>query len=172
MPLTKKQKEKIVEELKEKIDRQKAMVFVAIEGLKAADLFDLRKKLQETDCQLQVAKKTLTNVVFKEKKLEFDVERLEGQFALIFGFGDEISPAKTTYQFSKGNENLKILGGFFEGEFKNAEEIIALAKIPSKQELLAKVVGSISSPISGFINVLQGNIRNLVYIISQIKPST
>jgi len=169
MPLTKKQKEKIVEELKEKIDRQKAMVFVAIEGLKAADLSDLRKKLQETDCQLQVAKKTLTNVVFKEKKLEFDVESLEGQFALIFGFGDEISPAKITYQFSKGNENLKILGGFFENEFKNAEEIITLAKIPSKQELLAKVVGSISSPISGFINVLQGNIRNLVCILSAIK---
>ena len=88
---------------------------------------------------------------------------------MVLGFGDEVSPAKIPYQFSLGNENLKILGGFFEDKFRSAEEIIALAKIPSKQELFAKVVGSISSPISGFVNVLQGNIRNLVYALSKIN---
>ncbi len=169
MPLTKEQKQKIVEELKEKVDKQKSMVFVAVERLKASDIFDLRKKLGEVDCQLQVVKKTLADIVFKKEKLEFNIKELEGQFALVFGFGDEISPAKTAYQFSLGNENLKILGGFFEDKFRSVEEIIALAKIPSKQELFAKVVGSISSPISGFVNVLQGNMRNLVYVLSAIK---
>lgn len=169
MPLTKEQKQKIVEELKEKIDRQKSMVFVAIEGLKAVDIFDLRKKLGEENCQLQVIKKTLADIAFKKEKLEFDIKALEGQFALVFGFGDEISPAKTAYQFSLGNENLKILGGFFEDKFRSAEEIIALAKIPSKQELFAKVVGSISSPISGFVNVLQGNIKGLINVLTKAK---
>ena len=169
MPLNKEQKQKIVEELKEKIDRQKSMVFVAIEGLKAADIFDLREKLGEKDCQLQVIKKTLADIAFKKEKLKFDIKTLEGQFALIFGFEDEVSPAKTAYQFSLGNENLKILGGFFEDKFRSDEEIIALAKIPSKQELFAKVVGSISSPISGFVNVLQANIKGLIYIFKQVK---
>ncbi len=109
------------------------------------------------------------NIAFKEKKIEFDAEDLEGQLALIFGFGDEIMPAKTAYQFAEANDKLKILGGFFESKFRDAEEIITLAKIPSKQELLAKVVSSIFAPVSNFVNILQGNIRNFVYLLSIIK---
>jgi len=169
MALTKEQKKNIVEKLKKNIDKQKAMVFVAVEGLKAAEIFDLRKSLKQEDCLLCVAKKTLLNIAFKQSKMDFDTEALQGQLALIFGFGDELTPAKIAYQFSLKNENLKILGGFFENKLIDAEEIISLAKIPSKQELLAKVVASISSPISGFANALQGNIRNLVYVLSGIK---
>lgn len=169
MALTKEQKQKVVEKLKEKIANQKAMVFVAIEGLKAADLFALRKRLKEADCALSVAKKTLLNIAFKEKKMEFDAEDLEGQLALIFGFGDEIMPAKTAYQFSLENERLKILGGFFEDKFIDAKEIITLAKIPSKKELLAKVVGSISAPISNFVYTLQANIKGLITVLAKAK---
>ena len=169
MPQTKEQKKKILKKLKENVDKQKSMVFVAIEGLKAASIFDLRKRLKEADCLLQVVKKTLLNLVFKEKKFDFDAKKLEGQPALIFGLKDEITPAKIAFNFSKENENLKILGGFFDDKFRNSEEIIALAEIPSREQLLSKVVGSISAPISGFVNVLQGNIRSLVYILSNIK---
>ena len=169
MALTKEQKQKVVEKLKENIAKQKAMVFVAVEGLKAAELFDLRKRLKEANCLLSVAKKTLLNIAFKEKKMEFDAEELKGQLALIFGFKDEIMPAKTVYQFSLGNENLRILGGFFENKFRDAEEIITLAKIPSKEELLAKVVRSISAPIANFVNILQGNIKGLINVLAKAK---
>lgn len=169
MALTKEQKENIVEKLKQSIAKQKAVVFVAIDGLKTTELFDLRKELKQDDCLLTVAKKTLLSIAFKQSKMEFDVKGLKGELALVFGFGDEIMPAKIAYQFSKKNKNLKILGGVFESEVKTAEEIIILAKIPSREELLAKVVSSISSPISGFINVLQGNIKGLVYVLTQIK---
>jgi len=169
MALTKEQKKKVVEKLKEKIAKQKSMVFVAIEGLKAAELFDLRKRLKAADCLLIVAKKTLLNIAFKEEKMEFDVEDLEGQLALIFGFGDEMMPAKTAYQFVETNQKLKILGGFFEDKFIDAEEIITLAKIPSKKELLAKVVGSISAPISNFIYTLQANIKGLITVLARAK---
>ncbi|PIR72508.1 MAG: 50S ribosomal protein L10 [Candidatus Nealsonbacteria bacterium CG10_big_fil_rev_8_21_14_0_10_36_24] len=169
MPQTKEQKKKIIEKLRENVAKQRAMVFVAIEGLKAAKTFDLRKQLKEADCLLQVAKKTLLNLVFKEKKFDFDAKKLEGQPALIFGFKDEIAPAKIAHNFSKENENLKILGGFFEDKFRNREEIIALAEIPSKEQLLSKVVSSIFSPVSNFVNILQGNIRNFVYLLSIIK---
>ena len=169
MPLTKEQKQNIVKDLKESIDKQKSMVFVSIQGLKAAELLELRNKLKELNCKISVAKKTLMDIAFKESKIEIDTSKLEGQVALVFGFKDEVLPAKTSYEFSKKNENLKILGGFLEDKFREVNEIVTLAKIPSREELLAKVVGSISAPVYGLANVLQGNIRNFVQVLSKIK---
>lgn len=169
MALTKEQKQKIVEELKENLNKQKAMVLVAFEGLKAKELFDLREKLKEANCLFIVAKKTLLDIAFKEKKLDFNKEKLEGEVALIFSFGDEISPARIAYQFSQINENLKILGGFFENKFIEKERVLELAKIPTRQELLARIIGSISAPVSNFANVLQGNIKGLIYVLKQVK---
>lgn len=169
MALTKEQKQNIIKDLKESVDKQKSMVFVSVKGLKAADLLELRNKLKELNCRLLVAKKTLIDIAFKDSKIEIKTDKLDGQIALIFGFKDEVLPAKTSYEFSKKNENLKILGGFLEDKFREVDEIITLAKIPSKEELLAKVVGSISAPISGFANVLHGNLRNLVYVLKEIK---
>jgi large subunit ribosomal protein L10 len=169
MPKTKDQKKEDVKKLKDNIDKQKSMVFAAYEGLKAADMFNLRKILKEADCKIVVSKKTLLDIAFKDKNIDFKTKDLTGQIALVFSFEDEISAPKMSYKFSKGNENLKILGGFFENKVIDAQSVIALAQIPSREELLAKVVGSISSPVSGFVNVLQGNIRNLVYALSAIK---
>jgi len=170
MPKTKEQKKEILKKLKENFDKQKSMVFSSYQGLKAADIFNFRRVLKQAGCNIVVAKKTLFNLALKEKKIDFDAKNLEGQIALIFGFEDEVTPAKLAYKFSKEKENLKILAGFFENKIINKEEVLALAQIPSKQELLSKVVGCIASPISGLVNVLQGNIRNLVYALSQIKP--
>ena len=105
----------------------------------------------------------------QEKKIPVDVKDLESEVALIFGFKDELSAAKIANQFSRSNENLKILGGVFENEFINREKVIVLAEIPSQEELLARFVGSIKAPIANFANVLQGNIKGLTYILSNIK---
>ncbi len=169
MALTRERKQKIIEDLKEKIDKQKTIVFVAIEGIKADQLFALREKLKAVDCLLTIAKKTLLGKIFEEKKFDFDVKKLEGQVGLIFGFKDKIVPAKIAYKFRLENKDLKILGGLFENKFREAEEVITLAKIPSKEELLAEVIGSISNPISGFINVLQNNIKGLIYVLANAK---
>lgn len=169
MAQTKEQKKEIIEKLKENIDKQKSMIFVAYEGLKAQEIFDFRKTLKEASCKFIVAKKTLFNIALENKGINLDVNNLQGQIGLIFGFEDEISPAKLTYKFQRQNENLKILGGFFENNVVDSENIIELAQIPSREELLAKVVGSISSPIRKFNNVLQGNIRGLVCALSQIN---
>ena len=169
MPLTKEQKKQVVENLKEKIDEQKSMVFVAIAGLKADDLLDLRRKLKGEDCSLIVSKKTLLEIALKEKKLDINVKNLEGEVASIFGFGDELSAARIANQFSSQNEALQILGGIFENSFIDKEKVIALAKIPSREELLARMVGSIKAPVSNFVNVLQGNMRGLICVLSAIN---
>ena len=169
MPKTKEQKKEILRGLEDKIGKQKSMVLVAIKGLGAKDVFDLREQLKKADCLLSVAKKTLFGLAFKAKKIKIDKEKMEGEVGLVFGFKDEIAPAKISYQFSQTNENLKILGGFFENNFIGKDEVVGLANLPSKMELLAKVVGSIASPISGFANVLQGNIRGLINVLTKIK---
>ena len=171
MALTKEKKQEIIKDLKEKIGKQKVTVFLDFKGLKAQELFSLRRDLKQLDAKFIVAKKTYVGIAFRDKGMEFDARNLEGQAAVVFGFSDEILPVKAAYDFSKKYKNLKILAGFFENEFKGSEEMIALAQIPPREELLARVVGSISAPISGFANVLQGNIRNLVYALNAIKDN-
>jgi large subunit ribosomal protein L10 len=172
MAKTKEQKREILEGLKDNIEKQKTMIFVDFKGLKVEDLFELRKRLKEVSSQFLVAKKTLLRLVFQEKDIKADVESMEGQIALVFGFEDELTPAKTVYNFSKENDNLKILGGFIEsqkGEFLNSEAMINLGQLPSKEELLARLAGSMSAPLSNLISVLQGNLKGLVYALSAIQ---
>jgi large subunit ribosomal protein L10 len=171
MALTKVQKQKIIEELKEKIDRQKLIIFFDFTGLKVKDLSNLRKKLKKENAELKVAKKTLMAIAFKKlnESIAKNIKKLGGEIALVFGYQDIISPAKTLWQLSKDFPNLKILAGFVENEFKTADEIITLAQLPTREELLAKLVGSIASPISGFVNVLQGNIKGLINVLAKVK---
>jgi len=169
MALTKQQKQKVLDDLKDKIAKQKAMVLVGITGLKVKDISELRKKLKTSDGNLKVAKKTLIEKAFKEKKLDFNKNDYKEELALTFGFKDEIFPAKAVYEFSQTSPNLKILGGFFEGKFLEAEKVIELAQLPGKEELLARLVGSISSPISNLVNVLQGNIKGLITVLAKAK---
>jgi len=169
MAKTKEEKEKILEELKEKISKQKVTIFVDFTGLKVKDIFDLRKKLKMVDSQLKIAKKTLAQIAFKESGLKTEIKKLKGEIALIFGLKDEISPAKIIWQFSQTNPNLRILGGILENKFIETEKIVELAKLPTKEELLARLVGSISAPISNFTNVLQGNIKGLIQVLAKAK---
>ncbi|UZE93113.1 MAG: 50S ribosomal protein L10 [Candidatus Nealsonbacteria bacterium] len=169
MAKTKEQKKKVFEELKENIARQKTVIFIDFTGLKVKDMFDLRKNLKKADSQLKVAKKTLIQIAFKESGLKISPQKLKGEIALVFGYKDEISPAKAIYQFSKENPNLKILGGFFENKFREAEDFIALAQIPSKEELLARLAGSLSAPVTNFVRALEYNLKGLVYVLSKLK---
>lgn len=139
MAQSKAQKQKVLEELVEKVGKQKSIVFFDFTGLKVKDLSELRKKMKAEGGQIKVVKKTLLKLALQKAGLEIKVEKLKGGVALAFGFKDEISPTKICYQFSQANPNLKISAGFFDGKIREAEEIIALAQIPSKEELLAKI---------------------------------
>jgi large subunit ribosomal protein L10 len=110
-------------------------------------------------------------IAFKDSKIEIDVKNMPGEVALVLSYKDEVSPAKMVWQFSQGNKNLKILGGFMGNKLMLAEDVATLAQLPSREELLAKMVGSMASPMSGFMNVLQGNIRGLVRALDQISKT-
>lgn len=167
--VTREQKEKVIKELTDNIVRQKALIFINFTGINVKDLTNLRKKLKANLGELKVAKKTLMDIVFKKAKFGLEIKELQGEIALVFGFKDEISPSKTLWQFSLENPNLQILGGFLDNKFVDAAKIIELAQLPTQEELLARLVGSIKAPVSNFVYALQYNIKGLIYALSEIK---
>jgi large subunit ribosomal protein L10 len=171
MAKSKEKKKKILEDLKEKVKKQKMMVLVNFTGLKVKDFFELRKKLKSADSQIKVVKKTLLNLALKELSPDFaqKIDQFKDQIAIVFGFGDEILPAKILHQFSLENQNLKILAGYFEKKIREKEEIIALAQLPTKNEILASLIKNLSAPIYNFVNVLEGNIKGLISVLVNLK---
>ena len=158
MPLTKEGKKQVLGELRDKIDKQKSIVFADFTGLKVKDLSDLRKLMKKQNCELKVAKKTLINLSLKEKNISLDLKQLKGEVALGFGYNDEISPFRVLYNFAKNNENLKILGGLISGEFYGKEKAMELAQMPPREELAAKLLFVPNVPIFSIFNILQRSI--------------
>ena len=172
MAKTREQKRDILKSLSEKISKANSIIFAGFNSLGVKENEDLRKNLKSENSEYFVTKKTLLNLALKENKLDdVDVKNFDGKIATIFGYGDEIAPAKIVDKFSIGLEGEKIcfVGGVLDNKFINADEIKALAKLPSKQELYARIVGSINAPVSGFVNVLAGNIRSLLYTLKAIE---
>jgi large subunit ribosomal protein L10 len=169
MPKSREQKQTILHNLHENLEKQKAIVFVDYKGLKVGDMNIFRNQLKEAGSRLVVAKKTLLSKVLKEKGIEADLKGMDGQMGAIFAYEDPVVPMKTAYLFGKQNQNLKIMGGYFENDLHGAEQIMAIATLPSREELLAKLVGTMAAPISGFATVLQGNIKGLLVALNAIK---
>ena len=167
MAITRAKKEEIVEGLKDKLAKAKTVVFARYKGLTVADLTALRNELKEAEGEGWVVKNTLTKIALG-KKSDVPKKILKGQTALFFSYEDELTAPKIVYKTAKGNENLKIKGGIFEDKFIEANEVKKLALIPSREELLAKVVGSLNAPIGGFVGALRGNILNLLYLLKAI----
>ncbi len=169
MPKTKQQKKEILDQLAENLEKQKAMVFVDYKGLKVGNMIALRNQLKEAGSKFMISKKTLFSRAMKEKGIAIDFKNIEGQIGTIFAFEDPMIPIKTANTFAKANENLKIVGGYFEKELQSAASIIMLANLPSREELLAQALGTMVAPLSGFASVLQGNLKGLLYVLSKAK---
>ncbi len=170
MAKSKEQKKEILEGLKDKIGKSKSIVFTKFDGLQVKENEELRNKLKEENSEYYVAKKTLLDLALKDSDTKVDVQSFDGKIATVFGYEDEVAPAKIIDEFKKDREDkIEFLGGILEGKFLSPEEVTALAKLPSKQELYAKIVGSLNAPVSGFVNVLAGNLRNLVYVLKAIE---
>jgi len=173
MPKTKEQKKAILEELIDKVTRAKSIIFTSYKGLTVKDNEDLRSRLYKEDNEYYVAKKTLFNLALKDKAIAgLDIKGFIGQVAAVFGYDDEVSPAKIVGQFKKEKDKegkIEFIGGVLEGKYLDATQVASLSTLPSKQELYAKIVGSLNAPVSGLVNVLAGNLRNLVYALNAIK---
>lgn len=173
MAITRQKKEEILESLVSQIGDSKSAVFADFRGMKVAGANELRQKGRKEGVNIVVAKKTLMKLAFEKAGYEgVDPMAFKGSVALMLGMEDEIAPARLAADFAKAHEDeLTIVAGVLERKLVDDKAIIALSKLPSREELLAKAVGSIAAPMSGMLNVLQGNLRNLVYTISAIQES-
>ncbi len=163
------QKKQVVQQIKDKIEKAQSVVLVDYRGLNVEEVTDLRKKYTEAGVEYKVYKNTLMRFAFKEAGLEEFNKNLTGPNAIALSYEDAVSAAKITNQYAKENEKLEIKAGIVDGNVIDIEGIKALANIPSREVLIAQVLGGLNSPITGFVNVLQGNIRNLVYVLNAIS---
>lgn len=164
MAKTRQQKEETVKELTEKIGRAKAVVFADYKGMNMKQLSDLRDKLREVQGEFAVTKNTLL-----QKALS--VTSLEGPTATLFAYDDEISPIKILVKAFKDLSLGKVKKGFLGDTALDEAKILQLATLPTKDELRGKTVGVLVAPLQGILSVLQGNLRNLVYALSEIQKA-
>lgn len=175
MAKTRQQKEEIVSTLVDNIGRAKSIVFVDFHGLNVTDTQAFRVKCREEGLAYMVAKKTLVNLALNKSNVkDLDVTQFDKSVASLFSFDDVVASAKTAAEFAKDHQGMTILGGLMmespEGERAlSVQSISALAKLPGKQQLLGQLVGTLNAPVSGFVNVLAGNIRGLVTALNAIK---
>lgn len=160
------EKEKIVKNLEESFKKAKIVIFSDYTGLKVKEMQKLREILKEKG-KFLVTKKTLLKKAMDKIGLKIEDKILEG-LGLLFAEKD-LDPLKILVDFLKEHEKLKIKGGFLEGQTLSLEEILNLAKLPTKKELLTKLVFQIKSPLINLENVLKTNLIRLIYIFKQIK---
>ena len=170
MPKTKQQKEITIKSLVDGLKQAKAVVFANFQGLKVSESEELRRECRKNDIKVLAAKKTLVKKACEDIGLaNVDPKVFQGGVATFMGMNDEVVAAKIVNTFAKTHDVLKIFGGTLEGKFVDASAVKNLAALPSKTELLSRLVGSINAPVSGFVNVLAGNLRNLVGVLNNIK---
>jgi len=171
MAKTKQQKEEIVNQLADRIKDSKSVVVANFDGLTVNESQAFRQECKDAGVDVFSVKKTLLQIALK-KALEQDVDTKEMKGSLNIALSqDEVSAAKLVKGFSKKHEDIEFQGGILEGQIIDIEELKKLADLPSREELLAKVVGSLNAPISGFVNVLAGNLRGLVNVLNAIKDN-
>ena len=158
-----------VAELKDLLTSSKGVVLVNYCGLTVAEDTELRAKMREAGVKYMVAKNTFIRIAAKEAGIEGLDSVLEHNTALAFSAEDPVAPAKILNDFSKDHKALELKAGVLDGKVIAVDEVKALAELPSREELLAKLVGSMQAPISGLVNVLQGTIRNFVYTLEAVR---
>src|SRR3989344_3492984 len=157
----------LLDELKQKIHRASALFFVDYSGLTHRQLEEVRRELKEADSEIAIVKNTLTNLALKDKKIK--VEKLEGPHATLFSYKDPIATARILAGFIKKYGLPKVRFGIFEGGIVDEATITELATLPSREVLIAKLLGTLNAPISNFVYGLNANIVKLALVLDQIK---
>lgn len=147
-----------VAEIKDKIDRAESVVFADYRGLSVADMQELRRNLRGAGIEFKVVKNTLTQLAVKDLEIEELMALLEGPTAAAFGKEDAIAPAKMLNDYARKSGILTLKGMLFEGQFYGADGTKALASLPSREVLIAKLLGTMNAPITAFARVLNAPI--------------
>ena len=163
------QKAAMVEELNEKLKRAKAVVLTGFKGLESNDMNELRRKLREAGVEYKVVKNTLIRLASKDTPLEEIKDKIIENNALAITYEDPVALAKTLVEFEKKFEPFKLKTGFVEGKLIPPEKLQELAKLPSREVLLAQLLGTMNAVPRNFVSLLHGIIAKFLYVLEAIK---
>lgn len=162
------QKKEVVKDLSQKIKDAKALVFADYRGLTVEQDTELRRALRKAGVEYKVVKNTLTKIAAKENGLEELEPFLNSPTAMAFSNDDPVAPAKVLSEYAGKYNKLELKVGVVEGRVIDTTGIKALADLPSREVLISKVLAGFNAPLTGFVNVLNGNIRGLVVALNAI----
>jgi large subunit ribosomal protein L10 len=166
------QKTKTVEEFEKEAREAKGLIVTSFKGLKTIEFNEMRLKLRPLKSEYRVVKNSLTRLALKNAGMAALAEALQGPSAIVIERGDSLAAIKAVFDFAKTHENIKVTGGVFEGKVLNDKELKALASLPSREVLLAKLLGTLQAPMVNLVSVLQAPIRDLVGVLDQISKKS
>lgn len=158
-----------IEKIKEKIQQAKVAIVTEYRGMSVEEITQLRRNLQKEDGDYTVTKNTLAKIAVKGTDFEVLTEVFKGPIALALGFKDQVSPAKALSNFLKEVKKGEIIAAALDGKLLSADEAKALANLPSKEEIYAKMLGCINSPASGIANSMNAVLTQLVRTLDAAK---
>ena len=159
----------VVQEIKQKLADSSSAVFVDYRGLTVEEVTQLRKQFRENGVDYKVYKNTLTELAAKELGMDGLVPFLKGPTAIAFGVQDPVAPAKILSESMKKLKKMELKVGLVNGKVIDVEGVKALADLPSREELIAKMLGSMNAPIVNLVGVLSGPMRAFMYTLCAIK---
>ncbi len=162
-------KQKIVEEVQEKINRAKLMVIFDFTGVDANSMADFRKAIKKKDAEIKVIKNSILYRACNGTELYDKIDIFKEPSAVIFAYEDIVDAAKALKEFLKTSESAKVKGGLLEGTFVTPEKIEELASLPSREELLAQLFATMKAPITNFVRVLNAVPQKAVMVLNAIK---
>lgn len=164
-------KEKMVEEIVDRINKHPNFIITTYMGSSVSDIEGLRKNLKRTSGSYMVVKNSILKVVFEKLKLEAENSKIESGMGLSLSGDDIISTCKTISAFASTHDKFKIKGAIIDGKSVPVDKVKALATLPAKEVLLSQVVGGIKAPITGFVYSLSGILKKFVYAVNAIKSA-
>lgn len=168
MAKTREQKEQLLVSLSDKLERAKVAVLVKYQGLKVKDSETLRKTLRDLSIDMLVPKNSIVKIALAKAGITVSGDVLDQPLALVFGYDDEVRPAKEIVLFGRSFEALEILGGIWDKQMVDARVIQQLATLPSREELMARMAGALSSPARGLATSISGVIQNVARSINEV----
>lgn len=158
-----------LEAMKEKLAKAQVAILTEYKGYSVEEITNLRRALQKEGGDYMVTKNTLAKLALKDSSFEPLSELMTGATAIAFGYEDQVAPAKVLAKFIKESKKGAVLGGVLDGKLLSVKEAEALAKLPSKEELYAKILGSINSPASGIANSLSAVMSQLTRAMAAVR---
>ena len=166
---TKAFKDEKIEKIKEKVDKAQVAILTNYQGLTVEEITKLRRSIQQGGGDYMVTKNTLTKIAIKDTPYEVLSDSLKGPSAIAFGFEDPVSPAKALSKFMKDAKKGEIVAAVLEGKLLTAQEAKALANLPTKEELYAKMLGCVNSPATGIVGSINAVMAQLTRAMAAVR---